>query len=129
MKGFLLVCLSLMIVFYSSYARSNDCEIFVARLNFDTQDHELREVFEIYGIVNQAQVVIDNDSGKSRGFGFVKMANCQNAQVAISELNGFELQGSAIVVKFKNGTSVKRVNNNNNSRGGNSNKGSSNRRY
>ncbi|NSW44249.1 MAG: RNA-binding protein [Bacteroidales bacterium] len=73
--------------------------IFVANLNFKIQDNFLRELFENYGEVNSAKVIMDRMTGRSKGFGFVEMANDQDAQNAINELNGKEVQGKALVVK------------------------------
>jgi len=73
--------------------------IFVANLNFKIQDNFLRELFENYGEVNSAKVIMDRMTGRSKGFGFVEMANDQDAQNAINELNGKEIQGKALVVK------------------------------
>ena len=73
--------------------------IFVANLNFKIQDNFLRELFENYGEVNSAKVIMDRMTGRSKGFGFVEMANDQDGQNAINELNGKEVQGQALVVK------------------------------
>ncbi|GAB4450581.1 MAG: hypothetical protein Fur0028_06090 [Bacteroidales bacterium] len=73
--------------------------IFVANLNFKIQDNFLRELFENYGEVNSAKVIMDRMTGRSKGFGFVEMANDQDGQNAINELNGKEVQGKALVVK------------------------------
>ena len=73
--------------------------IFVAKLNFDTQSDDLREVFEAYGEVDSAKVITDHFTGKSKGFGFVEMPNDDEAQKAIDDLNETELDGNTIVVK------------------------------
>ncbi len=73
--------------------------IFVAKLNFDTNDDTLREVFEAYGEVSTASVITDKFTGKSKGYGFVEMPNDDEAQNAINELNDSELDGRTIVVK------------------------------
>ncbi|MBK7869207.1 MAG: RNA-binding protein [Saprospiraceae bacterium] len=73
--------------------------IFVAKLNFDTQSDDLREVFEAYGEVDSAKVIMDHFTGKSKGFAFVEMPNDDEAQKAIDELNETELDGNTIVVK------------------------------
>lgn len=73
--------------------------IFVANLNFKIQDNFLRELFENYGEVNSAKVIMDRMTGRSKGFGFVEMTNDQDGQNAINELNGKEVQGKALVVK------------------------------
>ncbi|HKK75571.1 MAG TPA: hypothetical protein VJ953_10905 [Saprospiraceae bacterium] len=73
--------------------------IFVAKLNFDTDSDRLREVFEGYGEVNSAKVIMDRETGNSKGFGFVEMPNDEEAKAAIEELNDNELDGNTIVVK------------------------------
>jgi len=73
--------------------------IFVAKLNFDTQSEDLREVFEAFGEVSSAKVIDDKYTGKSRGFGFVEMDNDEEAMAAINELNDSVLDGNTIVVK------------------------------
>jgi len=73
--------------------------IFVAKLNFDTREDYLREVFEEYGEVTSATIIMDKFTGKSKGFGFVEMANDDEAQKAIDDLNESELDGRTIVVK------------------------------
>lgn len=73
--------------------------IFVAKLSFNTDDDGLREAFETYGSVDSAKVIMDNYTGKSKGFGFVEMADQKEATTAIRELNETELDGRTIVVK------------------------------
>ena len=59
---------------------------------------ELKEVFEEYGEVTSAKIIIDKYSGKSKGFGFVEMPNDAEAKKAIEELNGAEVSGRNIIV-------------------------------
>ncbi len=73
--------------------------IFVANLNFKIQDNFLRELFENYGEVESAKVIVDRMTGRSKGFGFVVMQNEQEALAAINDLNGREVQGKVLVVK------------------------------
>ncbi|MBI1225413.1 MAG: RNA-binding protein [Bacteroidetes bacterium] len=73
--------------------------IFVAKLNFDTQEDYLREVFEEYGEVTSASVITDKFTGKSKGYAFVEMPNDSEAEKAIAELNESEIDGRTIVVK------------------------------
>lgn len=73
--------------------------IFAAKLSFDTQSDDLREVFEEYGEVSSATVIMDKFTGRSKGFGFVEMPNDDEAQNAINALNDSELHGRTIVVK------------------------------
>ena len=71
---------------------------FVGNLSFQTTDADLQAAFAAYGSVEKASVVRDRDSGQSRGFGFVEMTNSGDAQRAISELNGANLDGRSINV-------------------------------
>ncbi len=73
--------------------------IFVARLNYDTQASDLRYAFEEFGAVNSAKVITDHYTGQSKGYGFVEMPNDSEAREAISELNDEYLDGRTIVVK------------------------------
>jgi len=76
--------------------------IFVARLNFKTRREELEAVFSKFGQVTSAKIVKDRDTGRSKGFGFVEMANDEDASKAIAALNETELDGRAIVVRPAN---------------------------
>ena len=73
--------------------------IFVAKLNFGTSSEDLRETFEAFGEVDSAKVIMDQDTGKSRGFAFVEMPNDDEAQAAIDALNETDFDGNTIVVK------------------------------
>lgn len=73
--------------------------IFVARLNFDTDSDGLRAAFEAYGEVDSAKVINDHFTGKSRGFGFVEMPNDDEAHKAIEALNESEIDGNTVAVK------------------------------
>ena len=73
--------------------------IFVARLNYDTQESDLRYAFEEFGDVDSANIIMDRYTGRSRGFGFVEMPNDEEAREAIAALNDQELDGRSIVVK------------------------------
>ena len=73
--------------------------IFVAKLNFDTQSEGLKEVFSEFGEVSSAKVIFDKMTGRSKGFGFVEMPNDSEALEAIEEMNDSVLDGRNIVVK------------------------------
>jgi RNA recognition motif-containing protein len=73
--------------------------IFVAKLNFSTTTEELQSLFEQFGTVDSAKVIVDHETGKSKGFGFVEMNNDEEAQKAIDALNQTEFQERTIVVK------------------------------
>ncbi len=68
-------------------------KIYVGNLSFDTGDSSLRDAFSAYGEVASAQVILDRETGRSRGFGFVEMDDDGAAQQAISGMNGTDLQG------------------------------------
>jgi len=72
--------------------------IYVGNLAVRTTEEELREAFEAFGDVDTAKIIKDNITGKSRGFGFVEMPNQDEAQAAITGMNGKELGGSALTV-------------------------------
>jgi len=73
--------------------------IFVAKMNYDTQESTLRTLFEGYGEVDTVKIVMDRETGRSKGFGFVEMPNDDEAQSAIDALNDQEFDGRTIVVK------------------------------
>jgi RNA recognition motif-containing protein len=72
--------------------------IYVGNLPFSMTEGELQELFGQYGQVSRASVVMDRETGRSRGFGFVEMANDNEAQAAIAALNNKDHAGRALVV-------------------------------
>jgi cold-inducible RNA-binding protein len=74
-------------------------KLFVAGLPFDVNDQELQEMFEAYGTVGSAKVIMDRETGKSRGFGFVEFPTDSDAQAAIKALDGGSLEGRQLTVK------------------------------
>jgi len=72
--------------------------IFVGSLPFSLEENELREFFEEYGEVSSVKIISDKFTGRSKGFGFVEMPDDAQAQKAIDELNGAEVNGRTIVV-------------------------------
>ena len=74
-------------------------KIFVAGLPYDLDDAELEEIFEKFGKVASARVVMDKDTGKSKGFGFVEMPNETEAKEAIEGLNDISLGKKPLIVK------------------------------
>jgi cold-inducible RNA-binding protein len=72
--------------------------IFVGNLSFNTNEDELRQVFEAYGQVDRVSIMTDRDTGRSRGFGFVEMTNAEDAEKAIAALNGSQVGGRTINV-------------------------------
>ena len=76
--------------------------IFVAKLSYDTVVRDLQSAFEQFGDVDSAKIIMDRDTGRSKGFGFVEMPNDAEALRAIEALNDSELDGRQIVVKKAN---------------------------
>ncbi len=72
--------------------------IYVGNLPYTTGDAELQTLFEPYGEVQSAKVIMDRDTGRSRGFGFVEMSNDDEAQQAIDALNGSDCGGRRLTV-------------------------------
>lgn len=72
--------------------------IYVGNLPYSATENSLRDLFEGYGAVTTAKIVTDKFTGSSRGFGFVEMPNNDEAQRAITELNGKDFEGRKIVV-------------------------------
>ena len=72
--------------------------IFVGNLSFDATEHSVRTMFEAYGTVDRVSIVTDRDTGRAKGFGFVEMSANSDADRAIAELNGRELDGRALNV-------------------------------
>jgi cold-inducible RNA-binding protein len=72
--------------------------IFVGNLSFQTTQDELHAAFAQYGNVERVNIVTDRDTGQPRGFAFVEMTEQRDAETAISQLNGTELNGRALNV-------------------------------
>jgi cold-inducible RNA-binding protein len=72
--------------------------IFVGNLDFNSNEETVRSLFERYGTVNSARIMTDRETGRSRGFAFVEMANPSEADQAIAALNGYQLDGRALNV-------------------------------
>ena len=71
-------------------------KLYVGNLSFQTTEDALRQTFEQYGQVNSAQMVMDRETGRSRGFAFVEMSD--GADAAIQALNGAQLDGRTLTV-------------------------------
>lgn len=70
--------------------------IFVGNLSFGTTEDAVRSMFEAYGSVDRVNLITDRDTGQPRGFGFVEMSNNSEADRAIAELNGRDMDGRAL---------------------------------
>lgn len=75
-------------------------KLFIGGLSFSTSSERLREVFAQAGGVESAAVVMDRDTGRSRGFGFVEMATAEEAEAAVTKFNGQELDGRTLKVEL-----------------------------
>lgn len=72
--------------------------IYVSNLSFNVQDEDLRSYFDQFGEVTSAKVIMDRESGRSRGFGFVEMPDKTAADTAIRELDGASVEGRSMRV-------------------------------
>lgn len=72
--------------------------IYVGNLNYDVTDTMLKETFSNFGEVSEASVISDRVTGRSKGFGFVEMPDRDEAQAAMTALNGSELMGRSLKV-------------------------------
>ncbi|MCV2362399.1 RNA-binding protein [Paucibacter sp. DJ1R-11] len=73
-------------------------KLYVGNLAYSVRDESLHEAFSQFGSVTSAKVMMDRDTGRSKGFGFVEMGSDAEAQTAINGMNGQDLDGRAIVV-------------------------------
>ena len=72
--------------------------IYVGNIPFTASVDDIRRLFEQYGVVENVTVITDRDTGRSRGFGFVEMPNASEAQAAIAELHGTDMQDRPLTV-------------------------------
>ena len=73
-------------------------KLYVGNLAYGISDSDLQRIFEPHGTVQSAQVIMDRDTGRSKGFGFVEMGSDAEAQAAITALNGTEVDGRSLTV-------------------------------
>jgi RNA recognition motif-containing protein len=73
-------------------------KLYVGNLTYGVTDSDLERMFAAHGTVQSAQVIMDRDTGRSKGFGFVEMGSDAEAQAAIAALNGKESDGRALTV-------------------------------
>jgi RNA recognition motif-containing protein len=73
-------------------------KLYVGNLPYGVSDSGLAEMFAAYGSVQSAQVIVDRDTGRSKGFGFVEMSSDAEAQAAIDAMNGKDIDGRALTV-------------------------------
>ena len=73
--------------------------LYVGNLPFSTDEQQIRELFSQNDrTVSEVKIITDRDTGRPRGFGFVEMGTDEDAQAAIRELNGYEIEGRALTV-------------------------------
>jgi len=73
-------------------------KLYVGNLSYDTTGSDLQNLFALHGAVQSAQIIVDRDTNRSKGFGFVEMSSGEQAQAAITALNGQEVNGRALTV-------------------------------
>ncbi len=98
-------------------------KLFVGGLSFDTNDEGLKSSFTQFGEVTEAKVITDRDSGRSRGFGFVTLADEDAADKAIDAMNGAEVDGRSLTVNVAKNRSDDRGGNRGGGGGGGYNRG------
>ena len=73
-------------------------KLYVGNLAYGVTDSDLQQMFAAHGTVQSAQIIMDRDTGRSKGFGFVEMSSDQEAQAAIAALNGKQVEGRSLTV-------------------------------
>src|SRR5277367_1629681 len=73
-------------------------KLYVGNLPYTVTDSDLSQLFAAHGSVQSAQVIMDRDTGRSKGFGFVEMGSDQEAQAAIAAMNGHDMDGRSLTV-------------------------------
>ena len=73
-------------------------KLYVGNLTYEVTSSALEQMFAPHGTVESAQVIMDRDTGRSKGFGFVEMSSAQEAQAAIAALNGQQSEGRSLTV-------------------------------
>jgi RNA recognition motif-containing protein len=73
-------------------------KLYIGNLSYETTNSDLQTLFQPHGTVQSAQVIMDRETGRSKGFGFVEMESSEHAQAAISALNGQEVNGRTLTV-------------------------------
>ncbi|MCF6768354.1 RNA-binding protein [Thiotrichales bacterium 19S11-10] len=75
----------------------NESKLFIGNLSYNANENDLREFFHQYGCVIDAKVIIDRETGRSKGFGFVTFSSSDESQMAL-KANGFELNNRKLIV-------------------------------
>ena len=74
--------------------------IYVSNLSFHTSEEDLKDLFEKYGAVNSAKIIVDRETNRSRGFAFIEMPSTEEGNAAITNLNQKEIQGRPLSVSL-----------------------------
>lgn len=77
---------------------ANNKKLYVGNISHDLDNNDLKDTFQPFGDVSSAQIIMDRDTGRSKGFGFVEMGDEDQAQAAIDALNGTEVAGRTLTV-------------------------------
>ncbi len=77
---------------------ANSKKLYVGNISYSMSNADLEEAFKPFGDVESAKIIMDRESGRSKGFGFVEMGSAEQAQAAIDGLNGNEMDGRALTV-------------------------------
>lgn len=94
-------------------------KLFVGSLSYGVNDDQLTEAFAQFGTVVSAKVIIDRDTGRSKGFGFVEMSSDEEAQAAVKGMDGKEINGRTVAVSEARPQENRERRSFNNDRGGN----------
>lgn len=92
--------------------------IFIAGLSYEVNDADLNNLFEEYGVISSAKVIMDRATSRSKGYGFVEMENTEEAKKAIAELDGAEYEGRTLAVSEARPREERSNNSYGNNRGG-----------
>ena len=76
--------------------------LFIAGLPWAIKDADLEEIFAMYGRVTYFRVIVDRETNKSKGYGFVEFETLEDAKIALEKADGMDVRGRKIVVKFAN---------------------------
>ena len=75
-------------------------KLYVGNLPYSFNDNDMERTFSAYGSVKSAKIIMDRESGRSKGFGFVEMSSAAEAQAAVAALHGSDLGGRDMVVNI-----------------------------
>ena len=75
-------------------------KLFIGSLKWELTELELREAFEAFGELEEVKIIMDKETGRSRGFGFIKFKNAEDAKTAVEDMQDFELKGRKLHVSY-----------------------------